>query len=182
MATDPNAKRRGPDQRVRNPPHIAPRFGELAFRCTRDLDGHCPWAPNPQPRGPWRYVSIGEDGRKLHLDPTCKGLNSARAQGYKTLGAEEALYAYGERYCSHCGPGTAGVDADDALYARLRLLWSYLERELDAEYPDCPECHNMETWTQEPGGGLYCHECGHVPDKEMHEEIQGEWNRLLGDA
>lgn len=77
---------------------------------------------------------------------------------------------------------TFNVDVDDSLHARLRSLWSYLERELDAEYPDCPECHNMETWTQEPGGGLYCHECGFVPDKEMCDEIQAEWNRLLGDA
>jgi len=104
-ATDPNAKRRGPDQRVRNPPHIAPRFDDLAFRCTRDLSGTCPWAPNPQPRGPWRYVSI-ERGDTLHLDPRCGLLYRS---DYQILGAEEALYAFGENYCPRCGPGGAGA-------------------------------------------------------------------------
>lgn len=77
---------------------------------------------------------------------------------------------------------TFDADVDDSLHARLRSLWSYLERELDADYPECPECHNIETWTQEPGGELHCHECGQRPSDEIREQVRDEWNRLFGDA
>lgn len=56
-----------------------------------------PFPPTPAPRGPYRYVT--EDGQELHRSPLCPELVD---EVYYALGAEEALYAYGECYCETC--------------------------------------------------------------------------------
>lgn len=53
--------------------------------------------PEPTPRGPFRYVTEGGD--ELHLSPLCPEMAD---QVYYALGAEESLYAVGERYCETC--------------------------------------------------------------------------------
>lgn len=56
-----------------------------------------PFPPEPAPRGPYRYVA--HTGDELHRTPLCPELEGI---SYYALGAEEALYAYGERWCPTC--------------------------------------------------------------------------------
>lgn len=53
--------------------------------------------PEPAPRGPYRYAAA--TGDELHRTPLCPEL---RGQTYYAWGAEEALYAFGERFCPTC--------------------------------------------------------------------------------
>lgn len=50
-----------------------------------------------RPRGPYRYLK--HDGDVLHHHPLCPDL---RGTPYYVLGAEDALYAVGERHCDTC--------------------------------------------------------------------------------
>ena len=56
-----------------------------------------PFPPEPAPRGPYRYAAA--NGDELHRTPLCPELCGLT---YYAWGAEEALYAFGERYCHTC--------------------------------------------------------------------------------
>lgn len=50
----------------------------------------------PHPRRPVEYVAL--DGGVRHEHPRCENLDAP----YRTWGAEEALYAFGENRCDAC--------------------------------------------------------------------------------
>lgn len=56
-----------------------------------------PFPPEPPPRRPPSYVT--EHGEVRHRTPLCPAV---RGRVYVALGAETALYAYGERHCDVC--------------------------------------------------------------------------------
>lgn len=75
---------------------------------------------------------------------------------------------------------TYGGDLYDAITRRWSQMHTVLNRRLDIDYPECPECGADDSWAREIGAWVVCMACDSTPPEDVAEDVKDGLAELWG--